>query len=202
MERDAKVSDESLQVSSLDLGGGGLKRRRTGCPSIHPWECVLSEDCVWTPAVSVGMRKQQCQADELVTRKNEELAVTLHLSTELAVQASSMSYDSQPLQCSTVLQPKPAETRVWLNRCGSFKQQWDSCLDTRLRVCTRHTTHDDLPWLHSEHAVTSSLYMHLKLNCSHISVCIINDPRCRIYCTMSLFQKNGTATQSIDAKEH
>lgn len=182
--------------------GGNWSGRRTGCPFIHPWECVLSEDCVWTPVVSVGMRKQQCEADELVTRKNEELAVTLHLSTELEVQATSMSYDSQPLQCRSVLQPKPAETRMWLNRCGSLIEDTNSS-DSRawIHVCgsvrfTRHMMiYSDY---HSEHAVTSSLYMNLKLNCSHIScvaVCIINDThRCRIYCTMSLFQKNSSAT--------
>ncbi len=182
-------------------GGGAEEGGQAVHPSIH--ESVFSQKTVFELLQLVlAWGKQQCQADELVTRKNEELAVTLHLSTELAVQASSMSYDSQPLQHSTVLQPKPAETRVWLNRCGSFKQQWDSCLDNvcgSVRVTRHMMIYRDY---HSEHAVTSSLYMHLKLNCSHISVCIINDPRCRIYCTMSLFQKNGTATQSIDAKEH
>lgn len=130
--------------------GGNWRGRRTGCPFIHPWECVLSEDCVWTPVVSVGMRKQQCEADELVTRKNEELAVTLHLSTELEVQVTSMSYDSQPLQCRSVLQPKPAETRVteqmWL-----FNWRHTNSSDSRawIHVCrsVRFTRHDDLQWL-------------------------------------------------------
>ncbi len=158
--------------------GGNWSGRRTGCPFIHPWECVLSE--VWTPVVSVGMRKQQCEADELVTRKNEELAVTLHLSTELEVQVTSMSYDSQPLQCRSVLQPKPAETRVWLNRCGSLNedthtQQRLSCLDTCLRVCTLHTTHDDLQWLpfrtHCDfiiiYELEVELFTHLVCGCLH-----------------------------------
>lgn len=100
MERDAKVSDESLLVSSLDFWG----KLKTGCPFIHPWECV------WTPAVSVGMKKQQCEPDELVTRKNEELAVE---------HRTRGSGDIDELRF-TVLQPKPAETRVWLSRCGSL----------------------------------------------------------------------------------
>ncbi len=149
---------------SVHLIFGGKLKREEDRLSIHPSMrvCSLRRLCVWTPVVSVGMRKQQCEADELVTRKNEELAVTLHLSTELEVQVTSMSYDSQPLQCRSVLQPKPAETCVWLNRCGSLNEDThssDSCAWIHVCGSVRFTRHMMIySDYHSEHAVTSSLY--------------------------------------------
>ncbi len=161
--------------------GGNWRGRRTGCPFIHPWECVLSEDCVWTPVVSVGMRKQQCEADELVTRKNEELAVTLHLSTELEVQVTSMSYDSQPLQCRSVLQPKPAETCVWLNRCGSLNEDTHTAATLVLGYMSAglYASHDtwwstvitiqNTLWLHhyTVYELEVELFTHLVCGCLH-----------------------------------